>query len=429
MKVISERDWGDLSMSKKYRLGDLCNISSSKRIFESEYVANGVPFIRGLEITDGSILNPNAEFDCYISEQRYSELKERYGVPQSGDILITAVGTIGNLCFLTHTREFYFKDGNVLWFNNFDEKVYSKYLYYFMESPYFKKQLECSMIGAVQKALTIVMLQEIEIELPDYNTQVKIAETLACIDDKIKNNNKINSELEALAKTIYDYCFVQFDFPNEEGKPYKSSGGKMVWNDELKREIPEGWKVNQLDEICEIRLGGTPSTKKDSYWNGGINWLNSGEVAISPVVTSEKTITEEGRDNSATSSANIGDIVMSITRYIRPSILGIEACYNQSVVAIIQNSNYRMAFLYPFMLSQVDRYMSLRTGAQQPHINKEIVGNTLVCVPCTEIMEKYYGVVNNLYEKQILLAKENLELASLRDFLLPLLMNGQVTFK
>ena len=119
--------------------------------------------------------------------------------------------------------------------------------------------------------------------------------------------------------------------------------------------------------------------------------------------------------------------MLSITRYIRPAILGIDACFNQSVVAIIPNKKYRAEYLYQVILSQVDRYMTLRRGAQQPHINKEIVDKTLVVCPPGEILQKYYDAVEPLYSMHMNAAKENRELTKLRDWLLPLLMNGQAT--
>ena len=240
---------------KRYKLSEICRIASSKRIFESEYVERGVPFIRGQEISDGSILDPKASFECYISQSRYEEVKEKYGKPNKGDILITAVGTIGNLCYLDKDIDFYFKDGNVIWFSEIISSCDGKFLFHFMKSSYFKEQLKYFMIGAVQKALTIDMLKKVEVPLPPLPTQQKIAAILSSLDDKIALNKKINAKLEAIAKRLYDYWFVQFDFPNEEGKPYKSSGGKMVWNEVLKREIPEGWEVRNLYEIADYING------------------------------------------------------------------------------------------------------------------------------------------------------------------------------
>lgn len=267
------------------------------------------------------------------------------------------------------------------------------------------------------------------VPLPTIEEQRKIGNLFSTIDKKIENNNAICADLEGMAKLLYDYWFVQFDFPDENGKPYKSSGGKMVWNEELKREIPEGWEVDRLGKVCDTLLGGTPDTENALYWNGDIPWLNSGEVATSPVLNAEKTITKEGLKNSATSFASAGAVVMSITRYIRPSILGIDACFNQSVIAVIPNEQIHSTYLYMFMLSQVERYMRLRTGAQQPHINKETVDSTLITLPVDSVLNQFYDRVEPLFERQMIAMKEAKELDSLRDFLLPILMNGQVKVK
>ncbi len=317
------------------------------------------------------------------------------------------------------------------WVNNHahilgEKKGYNlRYIYYLLSI----LDLRGYITGSAQPKLNQENLAGIQLQLPNINRQNKVAQILSCIDNKIEINNKINSELEVMAKTIYDYWFLQFEFPNEKGKPYKSSGGKMVWNEEVKREIPDGWKVKKVEETCTTLLGGTPNTKKEDFWNGNIPWLSSGELESSLVLQSEKKITELGKENSATAFAPKGSVLLSITRYIRPAILGIDACFNQSVVAIIPNEQYHTAFLYPFLLSQVDRYMSLRTGAQQPHINKEIIDKThIICVP-DKVLKKYYEATEIIYDIWLNLEKENDELTSLRNFLLPLLMNGQVSFK
>lgn len=304
------------------------------------------------------------------------------------------------------------------------EYINCQYLYYLL------KTRNISGTGSVQSQLTVPMVENITVPIiEDLKEQLKIATYLGNIDKKISNNNDISSQLESLAKTIYDYWFLQFEFPDENGRPYKSSGGKMVWNEELKREIPEGWEVDRLEKVCDTLLGGTPDTENALYWNGDIPWLNSGEVATSPVLNAEKTITKEGLKNSATSFASAGAVVMSITRYIRPSILGIDACFNQSVIAVIPNEQIHSTYLYLFMLSQVERYMRLRTGAQQPHINKETVDSTLITLPVDSVLNQFYDRVEPLFERQMIAMKEAKELEGLRDFLLPLLMNGQVTFE
>lgn len=230
-----------------------------------------------------------------------------------------------------------------------------------------------------------------------------------------------------MAKLFYDYWFVQFNFPNTEYKPYKSSGGTMVWNDRLNRYIPANWGVGRLGDICDILLGGTPDTRNKSFWGGSYPWLNSGEVAEFPILKSEKSITEEGLNSSATAYAPKGCVVLSITRHLRSSILAIDACINQSVVAIKQTDEMRKEYLYPLISREIPRFMLLRTGAQQPHINKETVESTWIVIPPSTILEKYYAIASPIYCSIIKNAIEIENLIKLRNELLPLLMNGQVS--
>ena len=396
---------------RKYKLGELCKLSSSKRIFESEYVKNGIPFIRGQEISDKSILDDNAKFECYISEARYNELKEKYGVPQKGDILMTAVGTIGNLVVLNSDRPFYFKDGNVIRFSDFAEIVDSTYLSFFMKSPYFNKQIEYALIGAVQKALTMVMLTNIEIPLSDIIEQKRIAKVLSTIDRKITINREINRNLEELAKQIYDYWFVQFDFPNEAGKPYKTSGGKMVYNETLKREIPAGWEVKLLKDIIEIKRGITITEKQTT--SGTIKVVAAG-------VTYSYLHGESNRiPNCITvsgSGANAGFV-----NFWREPIFA-------SDCSTIQFDNDIDTILcYYTLKKQEKRFYQISHKSAQPHILPSDIGEIPMVIPSNSIKERItqFFIKTN---KQIAENTKELEhLSSLRDSLLPLLMNGQVT--
>ena len=290
-----------------------------------------------------------------------------------------------------------------------DESILrGKYLNIVLHSPYAQKYFEANASGSGQRyTLTNEIIENFPVPLPDdLCIQDDYGRLCSDIDSKISNNRAICSDLENMAKLLYDYWFLQFDFPDENGKPYKSSGGKMVWSEELKIEIPEGWTVSKLGNECEILLGGTPDTTRIEYWDGDIPWLNSGEVARSPVLFAEKSITEKGMNNSATAFAEAGDVVMSITRYIRPSILGINACFNQSVVAVKPTHRFHTSYIYPLMKSNVDRYMKLRTGAQQPHINKETVEETRFLCPLEYVLRKYYQIVENLYEQQLNISRE-----------------------
>jgi len=284
--------------------------------------------------------------------------------------------------------------------------------------------------GSAQPFLSYDMLNDIEIYLPDKKDQDKIVEILSLIDSKIEINKSTNQELENLAKIIYDFWFVQFDFPDENGKPYKHNDGKMEFNKNLNQEIPRGWKVHKVGNILKAELGGTPSTKNESYWqNGTINWLNSSEMREFPVVRAGAKITQEAVDNSATKIMPKGTTAVSITRYIRPTILAIDSCANQSVVGIYENDIFKKSYIYPFLVNKIQKYMVVRTGAMQPHINLDTIKSSFIIEPDQSILQKYYILVEQLYGDLIRKSLEIKELIELKKFLLPLLMNGQVKVK
>lgn len=392
------------------------------------FVPKGFPIIDGANLKGVKVTDDITKF--VTNEKAYSLKRSIAG---RGDVIVTISGTLGQIAYIPDDSLYgeYLVSQRQFRVTFDKSKVDPRFIVYYFHTTHGQKQILAfaNYVGVPALSQPLDNFRKIEVDLPSLEAQQAIANALSVVEAKIDNNNAIAAELEGMAKDLYDYWFVQFDFPDENGKPYKSSGGKMVWNDELRREIPEGWEVDRLGKVCDTLLGGTPDTENALYWNGDIPWLNSGEVATSPVLNAEKTITKEGLKNSATSFASAGAVVMSITRYIRPSILGIDACFNQSVIAVISNEQIHSTYLYLFMLSQVKRYMRLRTGAQQPHINKETVDSTLITLPVDSVLNQFYDRVEPLFERQMIAMKEAKELESLRDFLLPMLMNGQVKVK
>lgn len=305
------------------------------------------------------------------------------------------------------------------------------YLYYFLISDkltnFFDNQN--SNTSGSHKRIDIDNFLNMEIDLPSIDIQKKIGRFIS-INDKIALNTRMNAELEAMAKQLYDYWFVQFDFPDENGNPYKSSGGKMVYNSTLKRDIPAGWEVSSYGEEFDVKLGGTPSTSEDSFWeNGTINWLNSGEVQNFPINSSEKKITESALNGSSTEFLPKGSVLISITRYLRVTILNIDACINQSVAGFAETELLKYPYTYFALSAEVPRLMKLRTGAQQPHINKEIIEDSPILLPPANIISRYYAISTPILNELIKKSEETEHLTHLRDSLLPMLMNGQVTIE
>lgn len=382
-----------------------------------------------LFLSTSNVSTSGFKFDSleFISKEKDGLLRK--GKIKRKDIVLTTRGTVGNVGYYDSKVQFEnirINSGMVL-LRCDTEEIHPYYLYLFLRSNLFKTQVLSQGSGSAQPQLPIGSLRNILIPWKEIDIQTKIAKVLSDLDAKIELNSKFNTELEEMAKLIYDYWFVQFDFPNANGKPYKASGGKMVFNKELNREVPDGWVVNKIKQVLKTDLGGTPSTKIESYWNGAIPWLNSGEIADFPIISSELTVTQDGINNSATTLMPAGSCVLSITRHLRPSILAVDSCVNQSVVGFFESENLKSSYVYPYLVNEIPRLMSLRTGAQQPHINKGIVDASFIHTPSKQILEKYYKLVDSKYKKIINNAFQNQKLTELRDWLLPMLMNGQVT--
>ena len=311
----------------------------------------------------------------------------------------------------------------------YKNKVDARYLFLMLTRPEITEHIasKADSAASAYPSINPSDIMELKFKIPNIKVQTELANIWNSLDLKIELNRQINDNLEAMAKQFYDYWFVQFDFPNEEGMPYKSSGGEMVWNEKLKREIPQGWVVEKMGKCTNVLLGGTPDTNDNSLWGNGYNWLNSGEVAEFPILKSEKNITPKGLEKSATVLAPKGSVTLSITRHLRPSILCIDACINQSVVAILENDKVSKEYIYPLLNRDIPRLMSLRTGAQQPHINKETVEAINVVLPPANIMGAYINIAESIYNAIFNNAKEVEELTKQRDELLPLLMNGQAS--
>ena len=409
-----------MSEFKTYTLDQLCIVGSSKRVHLSDYVQQGIPFYRSKEVIELSS-GKNISEQLFISSEKYSEIKSKFPVPQENDVLITAVGTIGEI-LVVKDPNFYFKDGNLIWLRNINFEIIDiDYLYYFLKSDLFQKTIKYNNIGAVQKALTIDFFKTVKITLPSLDNQRKLVSVLKSIGKKLKINNQINQELEAMAKTLYDYWFVQFDFPDQNGKPYKSSGGKMVYNPELKREIPEGWGVEKLGDISQY-----VSEKVDSF-----------ELNIENYVGTDNMIADMGGIELTTSipksgtstKFSVGDILISNIRpYFKKIWLSDRTggC-SADVLCIRTNRTIPKEFVYA-TLARDDFFnydVAGSKGSKMPRGDKKHIMEYPIVFEFG-IAEQYSKIVKPIYEAVHENNNQNQELTKLRDWLLPMLMNGQV---
>ena len=375
------------------RLGEIGKISMCKRILKSQTNEfSGIPFYK--------ISTFGGTPTVYIDEKIYREYKEKYSYPKKGDILISAAGTIGKTVIFDG-EDSYFQDSNIVWIENDESKVTNQFLYYFLQTNPF-----ITTNGSTIKRLYNDNLRDTKIpNVPSIQQQNQITDILGTLDKKIQTNNQINQELEAMAKTLYDYWFVQFDFPDQNGKPYKSSGGKMVYHPELKREIPEVWGVEKLSHFLTIKNGKDHKHLLDGkfavYGSGGImrmvtDYLYSGESILFP---------RKGTLNNV--------------MYVNEKFWTVDTMFYSEV-----NKNNSALYVF-YSVKDID-FNKLNTGTGVPSMTSSILYDLNIIVPEENILEKFNTIVKQNYETIKLNNIQNQELNQLRDWLLPMLMNGQV---
>lgn len=310
--------------------------------------------------------------------------------------------------------------------NDFDKD----FLFYFVANPYFVNKSMGANIGTHMPRADWHFLESTEWAVPPLSEQHAIAAVLSSFDDKIELLREQNKTLEATAQAIFKEWFVNFNFPNAQGRPYKASGGKMI--DSEFGEIPKGWRVGRLGDEVETVLGGTPSTEKKEYWeNGNIPWINSGKVNDFRIYEPTAYITEKALNDSATKLMPKGTVVIAITGATlgQVSRLEIESTGNQSVIGIIPNDKFSSAYLFYWMLESVSKIINTATGGAQQHINKNDVNNFDFILPSDDVLRKHWELVGPLVEKISSNCFQIQTLSTLRDILLPKLMKGEVRVK
>ena len=410
---------------KILKLNDICKIGSSKRIHLSDYVENGVPFYRSKEIIELSEGNPISE-PLFISHEKFSEIKHKFPIPKTNDILITSVGTLG-VVHLVKDPNFYFKDGNLTWLREFNENIIDiDFLFYWLNSNLFKKQILNNNIGAVQKAITIDFLKKVDISLPEIPNQKSIAAVLSTLDKKIALNKQLHARLEEMAKTLYDYWFVQFDFPDANGKPYKSSGGEMVFDETLKREIPKGWEVKSLKDVLVNRSDNIKSEDLTS---------NMPYTPIDSLPMRKMTFSDFQKIENARTSLirySFNDILIGAMRvyFHRVCIAPFDGITRSTTIVLKPKKQNHLPFLYQLCNEEktINFASKVSIGTQQPYVNwVNGLAEYKFAMPNLKLIERYSIKIMPLIKSVVTREKQNHQLTQLRDFLLPMLMNGQVS--
>ena len=366
----------------EYRLEELCNISSSKRIYRKEYQQKGIPFYRGKEIIQKAN-NISISDKLYISTEKYNEIEQKYGVPHKGDILITAVGTIG-VSYLVKDERFYFKDGNLIWIKDFDKKIDNEYLFIYLNSLKFKNELEKISIGSTQRAITILELKKIKINIPSIEIQKKIVKIYKGLDEKIELNNHINNNLYEVGMELLKNDFIL----ENERKPLS--------------QVIKFVKGKKPSDISANKQVGYEKYLTIACLNGQeLNYADTNKMIISD---NDLLMVMDG--------ASSGEVYYGGQGIVGSTLSRIDCI----------NNNYISEFIFFSLKYYKDLIQSKNTGSAIPHTDKVFVGS--LEIPKLDIgkQEKYKVLLSKIQHNQ----NENKTLENLRDTLLPKLINGKI---
>ena len=305
-----------------------------------------------------------------------------------------------------------------------------------LANPYFLyrylKLLDLSRLdsGTGVPSMTFDSYYGIKVMLPKIEEQKRIASVLQKLDAKIKLNCQINDNLEAMAKQLYDYWFVQFDFPNEDDKPYKSSGGAMIWNERLKREIPIGWTCCSIKEICDVNK---KTMNKDEH--NQIEYLDTGSITQGHISNTEIYSVDMAPSRAQRKVEDLSILYSSV----RPRLLhyGILSTPKENFIVstgfVTLDAKYKnMALMvYYFLISNTitEHLASIADTAvsSYPSISPDDIAYLDIVIPSNDIIQKFNDIVEPMFRKMSTLRKEIDSLTKQRDDLLPLLMNGQAS--
>ena len=302
----------------------------------------------------------------------------------------------------------------------------SEFLFYLLKRNV--ELLKSNSNGTTFGELSGSRLKKLKLAFPSRTEQYAIAKVLSNLDSKIELKNQMNATLEAISQSIFKHWFIDFEFPDENGKPYKSSGGKMV--DSELGKIPEGWKVGKIADLCtSITNGGTPKRMVNSYWRGTIPWFKTGELADKPLLDSEEHITIDGLDNSSCKLWDENTILIAL--YASPTVgrlglLKIKAAANQACSGLVAKKEIGYQYLFYVLFFKRNEFNNIAVGAAQQNINQDVVKETKTIVPQFNAVNNFNTMTKHIFDKRTELSRENKGLSQIRDSLLPKFMSGKI---
>lgn len=411
---------------KKYKLGDICDLNKNSLKVSDTF--DTIEYLDTSSITENTI----DSFQNFSREDAPSRAQRKV---QNETIIFSTVRPNQNHFGLIQNPKTNLIVSSGFTTLDVKDKIEfdAKYLYYNLTQPSVVNFLQTLAQNSVSAYPSINPddIGNLYLRFPEVSTQKKIASVLSNIDRKISVNREINRNLEELAKQIYDYWFVQFDFPNEEGKPYKSSGGKMVWNETLNRKIPDGWEVKKLGEVCNFRNG--INYDKKVIGNKTYKIVNVRNISASSLFLNQNEFDIISLKSNQADNYLVSENSILIARSGCPGATRIIMNVDTNVIfcgfiICMENfhSDYKLYFAY--CLKALENTSATTTGGSiLQNVSQDTLKRISVIIPPNDIITAYNEKTLAIFKSQLSIQKEIEELSKLRDNLLPLLMNGQVT--
>lgn len=402
---------------KKIMIGDHCIVTSSKRFHLSERVESGIPFYRSKEIIQKFKGEVVTECD-YIPIDEYANIERQFGAPRVGDLLLTTRGTYGVPYVYKENDCFYFADGNITWFKDFDESLNSKYLYYWFQSYEGYQKVDAIAKGTAQKAVPITTLKQLELYTPIIDLQNKIVNILSAYDSLIENNQKQIKLLEEAVQRLYKEWFIDLRFPGYE-------------NVEIVDGVPEGWNINRADHYFKITIGKTPSRAEKQWFANsgeGTPWISISDMGEAGTFAfySKEDLTAEAIVRHNMKVVPKGSVLVSFKLTVgRVAITGIDMCTNEAIAHFYIDNDLDRAYTYCYLKNF--EYDSLgNTSSISKAINSKIIKSMSFIMPSRDILEQFSMIVQPILNQIELKQKMIFRLTEARDRLLPKLMSGEI---
>jgi len=414
---------------KKYKIGDLVQVTRGASLGGEFYATQG-NYVR---LTCGNFDYRN---NCFKENQSKDNIyytggfKEEF-LLEKGDIITPlteqAIGLLGSTARIPESGK-YIQSQDIAKIDCNESLLDKDFAFYLISSAFVKQQLSAAAQQTKIRHTSPDKIKECTVWIPSLDIQKRIGRILTDIDNKIAINRQINDNLEAMAKQLYDYWFVQFDFPNEEGKPYKSSGGAMVWNERLKREIPIGWTCCSIKEMCDINK---KTINKDEHKQ--IEYLDTGSITQGHISNTEIYSVDMAPSRAQRKVEDLSILYSSV----RPRLLhyGILSTPKENFIVstgfvTLDAKCKKMALMvYYFLTSNTitEHLASIADTAvsSYPSISPDDIAYLDIVIPSNDIIQKYNDIVEPMFRKMSTIRKEIDSLTKQRDELLPLLMNGQ----